>query len=450
MNNPTQSRFHQVMNADSDTELYKQLPAFAGVDADAAHRIGASVEQCAEWLARMAVVLRELSRIANARLSSEPVLELKVMYSRMAHESILNAAALERRLDELRSQAHRIQHTLDFHLGDALREAMFSPGTIGLATAFFRVVVPDLLQAIETYLAATNPLADYESVRLLKHARLDLQEHRGFGDEAMVVLLTSLANTKASTDWEHHLRQYLSRAGGILGDQPIPQHIKLPQPIAEEDYRVGADFARDARFSPIVPKVVPPAPEGASPVHAELYEMMWRRSQETTAAELCATVAYEWDDDDLGNDFLIDMTRHGWDEARHGMFGRAALQTEGKQIWEVPAWIGYARHTMPAPPPKRYAHLAVATEMPAMKHPGGKRGQWEFCRDQAQHPLMTTFQDFDWADEVNHVHFGRRWLIQHYFKGDRRKALELGDETVRDRQAFYTQYAAEHPETDSL
>ena len=442
MNDPSQIRNNV------DLGLYKQLPPFAGVDETAAVRVGASVEQSSEWLARMAVVLRELSRIANARLSAEPVLEIKVMYSRIAHEAILNYAALERRLDELRSQAHRIAHASDYHLGDALRESMFSPGTVGLATAFFRVWVPALLQAIEDYLAQINPLADYESARILKHARLDLQEHAAVGEQVMAVLLQREAHAQASAIWETHLLLYLARAGDLLGDQPIPADLKLPEPVAEEEYRIGMDFARDARFDPIIPKVVPPAPAGSTPVQAELHEMMWRRSQETTAAELCATVAYEWDDwegQPLGTDFLIDLTRHGWDEARHGMFGRAALRTQGEEIWEVPAWVGYAKHTLPEPPPMRYAHLAVATEMPAMKHPGGKRGQWEFCRDQARHPLMTTFQDFDWADEVNHVHFGRRWLIQHYFKGDRRKALELGDETVRERQAFYAQYEANKP-----
>lgn len=75
-----------------------------------------------------------------------------------------------------------------------------------------------------------------------------------------------------------------------------------------------------------------------------------------------------------------------------------------------------------------------------MGYPGGKRGEWEWCRDKAQHPLMTTYQDFDWADEVNHVGFGRKWLVQHYFKGNRKLAQALADETSRERAAFYAHY----------
>ena len=59
-------------------------------------------------------------------------------------------------------------------------------------------------------------------------------------------------------------------------------------------------------------------------------------------------------------------------------------------------------------------------------------------------PLMTLYQDFDWADEVNHVHFGRKWLIQFHFAGNRSKAQAVADETKAERVAYYEQYAREN------
>ena len=50
-------------------------------------------------------------------------------------------------------------------------------------------------------------------------------------------------------------------------------------------------------------------------------------------------------------------------------------------------------------PSAQYAWL-LGIEQNAMRRTG-KRGEFEFCRDEANHPLMTQFQDFDWADEVN-------------------------------------------------
>jgi hypothetical protein len=127
---------------------------------------------------------------------------------------------------------------------------------------------------------------------------------------------------------------------------------------------------------------------------------------------------------------------------RHSLFGQAALAGEGIALESLPSWVGYAGHTMPFAPQKRYAHLAIATEAAMMKHPGGKRGEWEWCRDKAGHALMATFQDFDWADEVNHVKFGRDWLIGFFFGGDKAKAQAVADETVRDRLAYYAQKQA--------
>jgi hypothetical protein len=191
----------------------------------------------------------------------------------------------------------------------------------------------------------------------------------------------------------------------------------------------------------MMPKV---NPFPADTVANELLHKMWVRSQEMTAVELCATVLFEWDN--LPYEGQVDLARHCWDEARHSLFGQAALAQEGIALEALPSWVGYAGHTLPAPPQKRYAHLAIATEAKTMKHPGGKRGEWEWCRERARHPLMTIYQDFDWADEVNHVHFGRKWLIEFYFGGNRARAQAVADETKAERVAYYRQFAQQPDE----
>ncbi len=170
---------------------------------------------------------------------------------------------------------------------------------------------------------------------------------------------------------------------------------------------------------------------------------MWVRAQEMTAAELCASVLFEWEG--LPYEGCVDLARHCWDEARHSLFGQAALEAEGIPLTTLPSWVGYAKHTLPAPPQKRYSHLAIATEGGVMAYPGGKRGEWEWCKDLAQHPLMTTYQDFDWADEVTHVRYGREWLVRFFCKGDRQRANALADETVAERTAYYAQFRVSEP-----
>jgi len=165
---------------------------------------------------------------------------------------------------------------------------------------------------------------------------------------------------------------------------------------------------------------------------------MCTRYHEMTAAELVASVIAEWDD--LPTDALVDLSRHCWDEVRHSLFGCAALEAEKLPFTSITSWVGYAHHTLPSNPPKRYSHLAIATEAGLMAYPGGKRGEWEYCRDEAKHPLLTTFQDFDWADEVTHVNYGRKWLIEWHCKGNREEARKMADETVVERKAYYAKY----------
>ena len=55
----------------------------------------------------------------------------------------------------------------------------------------------------------------------------------------------------------------------------------------------------------------------------------------------------------------------------------------------------------------------------------GKRHEWEVSR--ASHiPLATTFQDFDWADEVLHARVGRDWYVSDMPSAS--EAVHYGDE----------------------
>jgi hypothetical protein len=61
-----------------------------------------------------------------------------------------------------------------------------------------------------------------------------------------------------------------------------------------------------------------------------------------------------------------------------------------------------------------HSHLILwGIEQSLMPRETGKRFEWEMTLKGAD-PLLTTFQDYDWADEVLHVHIGRRWLVPEF------------------------------------
>jgi hypothetical protein len=401
-------------------------------------RAGLAVEACAERVARFGYVSKQLMLVHAGKMTSIANWEFKAAMGQQLWESSLHWGIWRDRIGQLRAHEHQIESHEQGPLYDLFQELLCSQDDPEYAIGLYRVILPAYREALRRYQSETNPLVDQPTVRAIGHVLLDLDAHLVFGQSVLDAL--DPADTPQLATWQAHLAAYLEAAGGIDGTQEVRPTYSLPSPRSDGDYRIPPSFARDSRFATTLPKANPWREEEI-PDH--LLSKMWVRSQEMTAAELCATVLFEWED--LPYEGCVDLARHCWDEVRHSLFGQAALEAEEIPLTTLPSWVGYAKHTLPAPPQKRYSHLAIATEGGLMAYPGGKRGEWEWCRDLAQHPLITLYQDFDWADEVTHVQYGREWLIRFFCKGDRRRANEMADETVAERKAYYEQLADTDP-----
>jgi hypothetical protein len=401
-------------------------------------RVGLAVEACAARVARFGYVSNQLMRVHAGKMTSIANWEFKAAIGQQLWESSLHWGIWRDRIRELRAHEHLIESHAQGPLYDLFQELLFSRDDPEYAVGLYTVILPAYQEALQRYRLETNPLVDQPTVRAVGHVLLDLDAHLAFGQSVLAAIEPADAPHLAL--WQEHLAAYVEAAGGIDGTQEVRPTHTLPAPRSDGDFRIQPCFARDSRFTTTLPKLNPWSEEEI-PDH--LLSKMWVRSQEMTAAELCATVLFEWEE--LPYAGCVDLARHCWDETRHSLFGQAALEAEGIPLTTLPSWVGYARHTLPAPPQKRYAHLAIATEGGLMAYPGGKRGEWEWCRDLAQHPLMTTYQDFDWADEITHVQYGREWLIRFFCKGDRRRATDMADETVAERKAYYEQLTNSTP-----
>ena len=396
-------------------------------------KAGLAVETCAARVARFGFVAKQLMRVQAGKMSTVANWEMKAALGRHLWESSLHWGLWRDRIEELRGHEHFIERQSEGPLSDLFLELLESRDDGELAVGLYAVVMPAYRAALLRYTEATNPLVDQPTVRLIRHILLDLDDQLAFGNSVLAAMTPAALSAAAA--WQAHLERYLAAAGDIDGTTTPLASFELPPQRSNGDYRIPNSYARDERFTTTLPKV---NPFDYETVRQSLLSKMWVRSQEMTAAELCATVLFEWED--LPYAGCVDLARHCWDETRHSLFGQAALEAEAIPLDSLPSWVGYAAHTMPAYAQKRYAHLAIATEANLMRHPGGKRGEWEWCKDIAHHSLMTTFQDFDWADEVNHVAYGREWLVRYFCGGDRKRAEALADETVAERLAYYQQF----------
>lgn len=396
-------------------------------------RVGLAVEECATRVARFGFVSKSLMRVQAGKMASIANWEFKAAVGRHLWEATLHWGDWRQRIGQLRSHEHQIEKLAETPLADLFLELLHSKDDAEFAIGLYAVVLPAYRAALQRYAEETNPLVDQPTIRLIRHHLLDIDEQLAFGQSVLAAITpTEAAELEA---WRTHLQHYLAAAGDIDGTSTPRPTFELPIPRNQGEYRLPHSFARDERFTTTLPKL---NPFDEAETREALLSKMWVRSQEMTAAELCATVLFEWDD--LPYEGCLDIARHCWDETRHSLFGQAALEAEGIPLSNLASWVGYAKHTMPVSPQKRYSHLAIATEAALMHHPGGKRGEWEWVKGQAQHALMTTYQDFDWADEVLHVGFGREWLIRYFCNGDRVKAQTMADETVVERQAYYQQF----------
>jgi hypothetical protein len=252
------------------------------------HRTGLAVETCAERVGRFGFVAKQLMLVQAGKMSTTANWELKAALGRQLWECALHWGVWRERIGELRGHEHLIERHAEGPLNDLFQELLHSESDAELAMGLYGVVLPAYRAALIRYSEETNPLVDQPTVRAVRHVLIDLEDHLAFGQTVLDAL--EPASIPALAAWRAHLEQYLAAAGGIDATETRLPSFELPSPRSSGDYRIPSSFARDERFTTTLPKLNPYSEEEI-PEH--LLSKMWVRSQEMTAAELCATVLFE-------------------------------------------------------------------------------------------------------------------------------------------------------------
>ena len=198
-------------------ESYRGLPMFAGVGSlEQVSRSGLSVEGCVARLKRHHYAFKRLHQIFLARLTAEPIYELKMAFSLHAYQCSEHVAALRLRVSEMRDPPLG----LDIIPHTALRlffdEILAAPTTEELMLGIYEQALPALKAALERHLADTNRLTDYPSVRLCRFALLELDDMLAFGAQAIAKLITP-AQRAQFAPWLTLLDDCLAAAGALHG-----------------------------------------------------------------------------------------------------------------------------------------------------------------------------------------------------------------------------------------
>ena len=112
-------------------------------------------------------------------------------------------------------------------------------------------------------------------------------------------------------------------------------------------------------------------------------------------------------------EYHVELSRQLCDETSHAMMGEVVLHSHGVPHYAFPVPIN-AVEALNSEFDPREAHLLLwGIEQSLMPADTGKRFEFEVVHEHGD-PLISTFQDFDWADEVVHVKIGRRWIASEY------------------------------------
>lgn len=403
---------------------YRGLPELAGVcSMEEAMRPGLTVEQCVARLKRYHYAFKRLHQIFTARLTAEPIYELKMGFSLHAYLCAEHVAALRKRVAEMREPPLGLEQVPDPFLEMFFDEILAAPTTEDLLLGIFDHAVPALKAALEAHLRETNRLADHPSVRLCQFALLELEQMREYGRKSLDCLMDEERRTKALV-WTELLEDCLRAAGGLNGAQsPV---VKALQPhYSAAPFRYESRPRRDERF---------PDPYNMG-VNAEvfLYDpkyppgpktlmMFYKRLREIDVPEMMASIITEtpgkpWD-------YYRDMTRQLWDEARHAMMGEVGFVHVGvdwRKVMVNFTW-SLALNTQ-LKPIERHAVLYFIEQ--GLMPKTGKRFEWEVGQASGD-PLSALFQDYDWADEVLHAKIGRDWYLKEF--DNPQTAIRYGDD----------------------
>jgi hypothetical protein len=387
-----------------------QIPRLAGVaNLAEAQRAGFSVAEASRRLRRLAYAKQRLAFLAAAHLNSTPEWEVKPALALHAWLDAQHATALRTRLIELREPAGRLEQTPDPLLAAALDEVLHARGTVELLSGVYGVLRPALLAAEERYLAETNPLADQPSCRLLKLVCLEEREAIEWGRAALAAVTASPEARAASEAWQKHLGVFLATAGGVDGTEKVPEH-KLLTARAAKKFEPNITPRRDARFTGLFDTSTPADSvylDESRPVEERNLALLFKRVREMDVPEVVAGILAqsppaEWDQ-------CAQLFRQMWDEARHALLGEVALEARGANWRALPINVTFSHKLATFCTPVERHILLYAIEQSLMPAKRGKRYEWELARASGD-ALSTTFQDFDWADEVLHVEIARRTL----------------------------------------
>src|SRR4029077_8948088 len=130
-----------------------------------------------------------LHEILTARITAEPIYELKTGFAHHAYLCAEHVQALRTRVGEMREPPLGLEEVPAPALQVFFDEILAAPTTTELLLGVYGKALPALDAALARHLADTNLLADAPSVRVCRFARLEVADMIEFGRQSIACLV---------------------------------------------------------------------------------------------------------------------------------------------------------------------------------------------------------------------------------------------------------------------
>src|SRR5947199_3517317 len=137
------------LTTSANYQTYRGLPPLAGLATIAeAMRPGLSVEQCVARLKRYHYAFKRLHQIFTARITAEPIYELKTAFSLHAWLCAEHVQAMRDRVAEMREPPLGLDAVPDGSLAMFFDEILGAPATAELIVGVYDVALPAVKGAL--------------------------------------------------------------------------------------------------------------------------------------------------------------------------------------------------------------------------------------------------------------------------------------------------------------
>jgi len=405
-------------------QSYKNLPPLAGLcTMEEAIKPGLPLDECVRRLKRIHYAFKRLHEILTARITSEPIYELKTAFAHHAYLCAEHATAIRQRVGEMREPPLGLDEVPHPAMEVFFDEIKAAPTTWELFVGVYGFANGYISEAIRQYQRQTHPLTDAPSRRVLKFAKIELSEIALWAKKVEDGYLESEMKLEVFKEQMHVLNDLLAAAGGLDGTQPesgepiVRRYSATPytyDPIPKRDERFTDPWNQGVNAEAFLY-------HEAMPAHAKVVMMLFKRLREIDVPEMMASIIAQTPGKPWG--YYRDMSRQVWDEARHAMMGEVGFVALGVD-WTTAkiTWNWSYRLNTECTPLERHGVLFFIEQ--GLMPKTGKRYEFEVATESGI-PLAATIQDFDWADEVLHSQIGREWYVKQF--GGLQEALKFGD-----------------------